>query len=246
MIRQFLVVAIVSLLALPAAIAEPATAEPATGWRTLFNGEDLTGWSGDPKLWSVREGVIRGETTPDAQANGNTFLIAEDLLLENFELELSFRCSATNNSGIQYRSRHITEGNPKNAWVVRGYQHEIRNENKFPNVSGFIYDEGGKRGWICLVGERAVWTDKGKEVTGQLIDEAGFGKLFRLDDWNDVRIVAEGNLLRHFMNGTPILDFTDDDTHVLREGILALQLHAGAPMWAEYRGIRVRGLPAAE
>ena len=130
--------------------------------------------------------------------------------------------------------------------MVRGYQHEIRNENKFPNVSGFIYDEGGKRGWICLVGERAVWTDKGKEVTGQLIDEAGFGKLFRLDDWNDVRIVAEGNRLRHFMNGTPILDFTDDDTHVLREGILALQLHAGAPMWAEYRGIRVRGLPAAE
>ena len=246
MIRQILVAAVVSLLALPAATAEPATAEPATGWRTLFNGKDLTGWSGDPKLWSVREGVIRGETTPDAQANVNTFLIAEDLLLENFELELSFRCSATNNSGIQYRSKHITEGNPKNAWVVRGYQHEIRNENKFPNVSGFIYDEGGKRGWICLVGERAVLTDKGKQVTGQLIDEAGFAKLFRLDDWNDVRIVAEGNRLQHFMNGTLILDFTDDDTHVLLEGILALQLHAGAPMWAEYRGIRVRGLPAPE
>ena len=246
MIRQILVAAVVSLLALPAATAEPATAEPATGWRTLFNGKDLTGWSGDPKLWSVREGVIRGETTPDAQANVNTFLIAEDLLLENFELELSFRCSATNNSGIQYRSKHITEGNPKNAWVVRGYQHEIRNENKFPNVSGFIYDEGGKRGWICLVGERAVLTDKGKLVTGQLIDEAGFAKLFRLDDWNDVRIVAEGNRLQHFMNGTLILDFTDDDTHVLLEGILALQLHAGAPMWAEYRGIRVRGLPAPE
>ena len=245
MIRQILV-AVASLLALPAAIAEPETAEPATGWRTLFNGKDLTGWSGDPKLWSVREGVIRGETTPDARANGNTFLIAEDLLLENFELELSFRCSATNNSGIQYRSKHITVGNPKNAWVVRGYQHEIRNENKFPNVSGFIYDEGGKRGWICLVGERAVLTDKGKQVTGQLIDEAGFAKLFRLDDWNDVRIVAEGNRLQHFMNGTLILDFTDDDTHVLLEGILALQLHAGAPMWAEYRGIRVRGLPAPE
>ena len=245
MIRQILV-AVASLLALPAAIAEPETAEPATGWRTLFNGKDLTGWSGDPKLWSVREGVIRGETTPDARANGNTFLIAEDLLLENFELELSFRCSATNNSGIQYRSKHITVGNPKNAWVVRGYQHEIRNENKFPNVSGFIYDEGGKRGRICPVGERAVWADKGKLVTGQLIDEAGFAELFRLDDWNDVRIVAEGNRLRHFMNGTLILDFTDDDTHVLREGILALQLHAGAPMWAEYRGIRVRRRPAAE
>ena len=140
----------------------------------------------------------------------------------------------------------MLEGNPRNRWVVRGYQHEIRNERKLPNVSGFIYDEGGKRGRICLVGERAEWTPEGKRVTGQLVDQAAFEKLFRLDDWNDVRIVAQGNRLRHFMNGTLILDFTDDDAHALREGILALQLHAGAPMWAEYRGIRVRPLPAAK
>ena len=224
--------------------AEPAVAEPATGWRTLFNGADLDGWDGDPKLWSVRDGVIHGETTPEQKANGNTFLIAQDLLLEDFELELSFRCNATNNSGIQYRSKHITEGTPKNPWVVRGYQHEIRNENNLPNVSGFIYDEGGKRGRICAVGERAEWTDAGKVVTGELIDQAGFEKLFRLDDWNDVRIVAEGNRLRHFLNGTLILDFTDDYALARRTGILALQLHAGAPMWAEYRAIRVRPLPA--
>ena len=230
------------------AAAEPAVAEaPASvGWRTLFNGKDLSGWNGDPKLWSVRDGVIHGETTPEHKANGNTFLIAQDLLLEDFELELSFRCNATNNSGIQYRSKHITEGNPKNAWVVRGYQHEIRNERKLPNVAGFIYDEGGGRARICNVGEKAEWTAAGKQVTGQLIDAAGFEKLFRLDDWNDVRIVAEGNHIRHYLNGTQILDFTDDDAHVLRQGILALQLHAGAPMWAEYRGIRVRPLPAAK
>jgi hypothetical protein len=224
--------------------AEPAVAEPAAAWRTLFNGTDLDGWDGDPRLWSVRDGVIHGETTPELKANGNTFLIAQDLLLEDFELELSFRCNATNNSGIQYRSRHITEGKPRNPWVVRGYQHEIRNENTFPNVSGFIYDEGGKRRRICAVGEQAEWTEAGKVVTGQLIDQAGFKKLFRLDDWNDVRIVAEGNRLRHYLNGTLILDFTDDDARVLRQGILALQLHAGAPMWVEYRDIRLRPLAA--
>jgi hypothetical protein len=227
-----------------AVAAEPAVAEPATGWRTLFNGADLDGWDGDPRLWSVRDGVIHGETTPEQKADGNTFLIAQDLVLEDFELELSFRCNATNNSGIQYRSKHITEGKPKNPWVIRGYQHEIRNENKLPNVSGFIYDEGGKRRRICQVGEQAEWTEAGKRVTGQLIDQAGFKKLFRLDDWNDVRIVAEGNRLRHYLNGTLILDFTDDDAHASRQGLLALQLHAGAPMWAEYREIRVRPLPA--
>ena len=240
------------LLAIGCVSARPATAQPgvadppATGWRVLFNGKDLSGWSGDPKLWSVRDGVIHGETTPENKADGNTFLIAEDLLLEDFELELSFRCNATNNSGIQYRSKHITEGKPRNPWVVRGYQHEIRNEVKLPNVAGFIYDEGGKRGRICNVGEKVEWTSKGKQVTGQLLDAADFQKLFRLDDWNDVRIVAEGNRIRHYLNGTQIIDFTDDDTNALRSGILALQLHAGAPMWAEYRGIRVRSLPTAK
>jgi len=248
MIRRLLAVALLAapLVVAPAAHAQTAVADPAAAaaWRTLFNGADLEGWDGDPALWSVRDGVIHGETTPERKANGNTFLIAQDLFLTDFELELSFRCSASNNSGIQYRSRHITEGNPRNRWVVRGYQHEIRNERKLPNVSGFIYDEGGKRGRICLVGERAEWTPEGKRVTGQLVDQAAFEKLFRLDDWNDVRIVAQGNRLRHFMNGTLILDFTDDDAHALREGILALQLHAGAPMWVEFRGIRVRPLTA--
>ncbi len=214
------------------------------GWRVLFNGTDLTGWDGDPEMWSVRDGVIHGETTKERKANGNTFLIAKDLVLDDFELELSFRCTASNNSGIQYRSKHITEGNPRNPWVVRGYQHELRNEKKLPNVAGFIYDEGGKRGRVCAAGEQAEWTEAGKKVTGKLIDQEGFEKLFRLDDWNDVKIVANGNNLKHFMNGTLILDFTDDDAHALRDGVLAFQLHAGAPMWAEFRDIRVRSLPA--
>ncbi len=231
-------------LATPLHAAEPAVAEPAAGWRMLFNDTDLEGWDGDPAMWTVKNGVIHGETTPEVVANGNTFLIARDLVLEDFELLLGFRCSATNNSGIQYRSRHITEGNPKNPWVVRGYQHELRNEKTPPNVSGFIYDEGGKRGRICLVGEQAEWTAEGKKVTGELIDAAAFEKLFRLDDWNNVRILAEGNRIRHYLNETLILDFTDDDAHALRKGILALQLHAGKPMWVEFRDIKLRELPA--
>jgi hypothetical protein len=232
------------LLSTASLAAEPALAEPAAGWRTLFDGTDLDGWDGDPAMWSVKEGVIHGETTPEIVTNGNTFLIARDLVLKDFELVLEFRCSSTNNSGIQYRSRHITEGTPKNPWVVRGYQHELRNEKKPPNVTGFIYDEGGKRGRICLVGEQAEWTAEGKKVTGDLIDAASFETLFRLDDWNDVRILAEGNRIRHYLNDTLILDFTDDDAHAIREGILALQLHAGKPMWVEFRGIKLRAIPA--
>jgi len=206
----------------------------------LFQGENLDGWEGDPRLWSVRDGVIHGETTAENRATGNTFLIWKDKQIADFELRLSFRCNATNNSGIQYRSKHITEGNPPNPWVVRGYQHEVRNELKFPNVSGFIYDEGGKRGRLCLAGEKAVWTKDGSQFLETLITEAEFQQLFRLDDWNDVVIIAEANTITHYLNGRKILEFTDEDTdRQLLQGAIALQLHAGAPMWAEFKNIRL-------
>jgi hypothetical protein len=210
--------------------------------KPIFNGKDLTGWDGDPRLWSVRDGVIHGETTAENVAKGNTFIIWKEGRTKNFELRLSFRCNDSNNSGIQYRSRHITDAGISNPWVVRGYQHEIRNEHKFPNIAGFIYDEGGKRGRLTGVGEKVVWNAEGKPtVTSTGVDEAAFQKLFKLDDWNDVVIIAEGNHIRHYLNGTQIVDFTDNDPKLaLLDGILALQLHAGKPMWVEYKNIRFR------
>ena len=243
MIRMMTLVAAASL-ALHAVGAETPQTAPAESadMKSLFNGKDLAGWDGDPRLWSVKGGAIHGETSPSTAAKGNTFLIWKDGVTKDFELRLSFRCSVTNNSGIQYRSKHITEGKVSNNWVVRGYQHEIRNEAGMPNVAGFIYDEGGKRGRVCLAGEKAVWgADGKKQVLESLIDAPGFKSLFKLDQWNDVVIIAKGNHIQHYLNGRLILDFTDADPKLaLLEGVLALQLHAGKPMWAEYKDIRIK------
>ena len=239
------VILLMTLVIPSVAFAEGTAAPPESpGMTSLFDGKSLAGWDGDPRLWKVKDGVIRGETTAENPAKGNTFIIWKGGTTKDFELRLSFRCNAANNSGIQYRSKHIAEGNPSNKWVVRGYQHEIRNENKLPNVSGFIYDEGGKRGRICLVGEQVAWEKEGKKVVkSDLIDQAGFEKLFKLDDWNDAVIIAKGNHIQHYLNGTLIIDFTDNDPALaLSEGILALQLHAGKPMWVEFKNIRIREL----
>ena len=224
---------------LPPVAAPP---EPA-GMKALCNGKDLTGWDGDPRLWSVKDGALRGQTTPEVPAKGNTFLILKDQNFADFELRFTFRCNADNNSGVQYRSQHITDGKTANAWVVRGYQHEIRDENKLPNVAGFVYDEGGKRGRIILAGEKGTYENGKKTVTGIFVDQAGFEKLFKLDDWNDVVIIAKGNHIQHFLNGKQILDFTDNDLQLaLKDGIIALQLHAGKPMWTEFKNIRIKEL----
>lgn len=209
---------------------------------TIFNGKDLRGWDGDDRLWSVKDGVIHGETTADNKADGNTFLIWKGGRTRDFELRLSFRCNATNNSGIQYRSTRITE-NTRNNWVVQGYQHEIRNEHILPSVAGFIYDEGGLaggRGRTCLVGEKAIWDKNGKKIQETLVTADEFKKLFKLDTWNDVIIRAKGNHIQHYMNGKLIVDFVDGHPKALYDGILALQLHAGAPMWVEFKNIRIK------
>lgn len=213
--------------------------------KPIFNGTDLEGWDGDPRLWSIRDGVIHGETTPEQSTKGNTFLIYQGSEVADFELRLSFRCNATNNSGIQYRSQRVTEGpRAKNDWVLKGYQHEIRNEVDFPNVPSFIYDEGGKRKRLVNAGEQVVYTEEGKQVVrDDLISQDEFKSLMRLDDWNDVVIIAKGNHIQHFLNGRLIIDFTDEHpTLALSEGVLALQLHAGKPMFAEFKDIRLREL----
>jgi hypothetical protein len=245
MIRTFLWLMLLALSGKVSAAdaARTAPAEP-SGMQSLFNGKDLSGWDGDPRLWSVKDGVLKGETTAENPAMGNTFVIWKGGTVKDFDLRLSFRMNASNNSGIQYRSRHITDAGARNKWVVRGYQHELRNEVKLPTVSGFIYDEGGKRGRMCLVGEQATWEPDGKKVIRtDLIDQEGFEKLFKLDDWNDVVIVGQGNHIQHYLNGRLIVDFTDKEPQLaLKEGIVALQLHAGKPMWVEFKNIRLKEL----
>jgi hypothetical protein len=246
MLRKLLIAAALLLTLTVWAADDSSNTVPteASDMVALFNGKDLAGWSGDPRLWSVKDGVIHGETTAENPAMGNTFVIWQGGTPKDFDLRLSFRCNDTNNSGIQYRSKHITDGKVKNKWVVRGYQHEIRNEVKLPTVSGFIYDEGGKRGRMCLVGEKATWDAGGKKIeSSSLIDQAGFEKLFKLGDWNDVAIICRGHNIKHYLNGRLIVDCTDNDPNLSRtEGVIALQLHAGKPMWAEYKNIRLKEL----
>src|SRR6516165_7480879 len=85
------------------------------GFKSLFNGKDLSGWDGNPKFWSVKDGAITGQTTDSNKTDGNTFLIWRDGTVDDFELRLSYKIVG-GNSGIQYRSKD------KGNWVVGGYQ----------------------------------------------------------------------------------------------------------------------------
>src|SRR2546423_13199823 len=93
------------------------------GAYVLFNGKDLSGWEGDPKFWSVKDGCITGSTRENKTA-GNTFLIWRGGTVKGFELRAMWRLEH-HNSGIPYRSKGIGH------FVVGGYQADMDGDNNF-------------------------------------------------------------------------------------------------------------------
>src|SRR5688500_4057057 len=73
------------------------------GFKSLFNGKDLTGWEGRPEHCSVKDEALTGISTKEHPAEGNNFLIWRGGPVDDFELRFSYRIIG-GNSGIQYRS----------------------------------------------------------------------------------------------------------------------------------------------
>ena len=87
----------------------PMLANPETA-ATFFNGRDLTGWQGDPSLWSVENGEIVGKTKGLAK---NEFL-RSDLAAGDFHLSVQIKLVKNEgNSGIQFRSVTLPDGEMK-------------------------------------------------------------------------------------------------------------------------------------
>src|SRR5438046_9772619 len=61
-----------------------AIARPASEWKELFNGKDLTGWTTNNPAWKVENGAIVG-----GQGNGRGSLLSNSRY-KDFELELDF------------------------------------------------------------------------------------------------------------------------------------------------------------
>jgi hypothetical protein len=206
-----------------------------TDFKPIFNGRDLTSWDGDPRFWSVQDGVLRGETTLANLPKGNTFLIWRGGVLKDFELRLKFRIR-NGNSGVQYRSKDLGK------WVVSGYQAEI--ENKQGKV-GFLYHEKGRK-YLANVGEKVVIGEDGKpKVVGELAKKEDLiaKGYYKEKEWNEYRIIGRGNRLEHWLNGfQTILCLDNDPAGRAIEGVLALQIHAGPPMLVEFKDIALKTL----
>ncbi len=213
--------------------------------KEIFNGKDLTGWEGNKDLWSVKDGTITGITPPDPAnpAKGilkhNTFLVWKGGTVADFELTFQYRIEK-GNSGVQYRSKELTPG--EFGPIISGYQADFEAGETY---SGILYEERG-RGILAKRGEKTVikpGADGKKpvvEVTGTVGESAAIQASIKKEDWNEYRIVAKANHVQHFINGQQTVDVTDEDAaNAPKEGLLALQIHAGPPMVVQFKNFKL-------
>jgi putative membrane-bound dehydrogenase-like protein len=182
-----------------------ATADTA---KEFFNGKDLSGWVGDPKLWRVENGEIVGKSPG---RNKNDFLRSE-LAAADFRLSLKVKLLPNKeNSGIQFRSEALADGEMRGpqADVGEGWWGKLYEES----ARGLLWDRSGenhvkKDDWnsyeILAVGSRVrTW------INGQLCV-----------DLDDPRIARRGIFGLQIHAGGPMeVRFKDLRLEVLAPGI---------------------------
>lgn len=206
---------------LAALLAVPALAD-ADDYVSIFNGEDLSGWTqrNGTATYTVEEGAIVGETT---KGSPNSFLCSDK---EYGDFDLMFEVKLDDNglnSGVQIRSQ--TKDGPKGR--VNGPQVEIEATGSNGAESGYLYGEAAG-GWMTPDAERKPH------------------KHFKDGEWNQYRVVAEGPNIKVWINGEQISDLTDDakfESHP--SGFIGLQVHGvkGDPKWkVRWRDIKIKEL----
>ncbi|MCX6926638.1 MAG: DUF1080 domain-containing protein [Verrucomicrobia bacterium] len=231
-------------LSSPAAEVEP-------GFTSMFNGKDLTGWEGLPGAWSVVDGAITAESTPEKPCKQAHYIMWRGGKPGDFELRTDFRLQgAGGNSGIQFRSREVPN------WDTSGYQADMENSDQW---FGCLFEH--TRGGIAMRGEKVLIDKEGKktispvavpEKVQKLMDGNGVAgaklslnaallKQVKMGEWNTYTIIAHGPDITLKINDVVMSQVTDHQSGIAaKDGIIALQMHPGPPMKVQFKDIRIK------
>ena len=198
--------------------------QKAQGWKNLFDGQTLKGWSvkSGTASYKVDDGSILGTTTPGSP---NTFLVTDQTF---GDFELTFEVKLENNelnSGVQIRSKLKGE---QHGGRVYGPQVEIQ---RSPGQSGFIYGEAAG-GWQSP-------EPKSKDPKVNRHDH------FKNGQWNQYRVRAVGRKIQTWINGQAVADLTYDEKlyNDNPEGVIGLQVHGvgnKGPFSVRWKNIYIR------
>lgn len=204
------------------------------GFIQIFDGKTFTGWDGDTSVWHIDSSSFIGEVTAAKQLKTNSFLMYTGAKPGDFEFKAEYRISPEGNSGVNYRSEELKDIR----YALKGYQADIDGANHY---TGQNYEERG-RGFLAMRGQKAVLEANAKPIIKDSVGNSDSLKThIKINDWNEVHIVAKGNHMQHFINNILMSETTDNDsTNRKFNGVLGLQVHVMPTMKVEYRNIRLK------
>jgi len=204
--------------------------------QALFNGKDLSGWSGDFNWWKAEDGMLTAESTTDRPCEKSNYLTWTGGQPADFQFDCDFKLSDEGNSGIQIRS----ETRPD--FDTYGYQADMTGNG---DLIGYVYHH--KHKLVAQRGEKVILTAEGTRTATRFADEETLLKHFKKGEWNHYRIVCNGQVITLFLNGVLMCEITDlSETGRKRQGIIALQMHRGPPMKVQFKNITLKHITPDE
>jgi len=190
---KFVVAIVLFLASSPIASGAEPSAVP-EGFKSIFNGTDLSNWDGNPRYWSVKEGCMTGVT--DGSLKHNRFIVWKGGELRNFELRVKVKVTKGGNSGLNYRSKARPDLGDE---VVTGYQCDVVPDRA--DYDGMLYEERGRR-ILAHTGEKVIIDEQGQPwVVGEFPL-----KEFKPDEWHEYRVLATGNHQQHWIDSHPTVE----------------------------------------
>lgn len=202
--------------------------EKKEGWQLLFNGTNLDGWKTfqgkEIKGWKIIDGVLNNSGV-GSDHGGDIVTVKK---FENFELAMEWKVASKSNSGIFYR---VNE-----------------------KVGKAIYESAPEYQLIDDKGWPTRLLDSQYSGANYSMHAPINAKVKPLDEWNQTRIVVEGDHVEHYLNGVKVVEyhFWDADWKARKElgkwknfayygmakkGQIGLQDHGGL---AQFRNIKIR------
>lgn len=226
--------------------APEAAVEADDNWVDLFDGKTFTGWrilgsdSVFTAFWKIEDGMIkkidRGKVPvrPDGQPQQGGDLMT-DSTFENFELSWEWRLFEGGNSGLKYNVSEEMSTAQSSQHAALGFEYQLLDDSA------------------------EEWKDlKPEQFTGALYDllPPHNVKLKPLGDFNESRIIVNGNEVEHWLNGEKVVAYSLDSPELetayqkskfakiphfkeKRKGHIVLQDHI-TEAW--FKNIRIRKL----
>ena len=221
---------------LPAVLAAQSPAaltaeEKAEGWQLLFDGQSAEGWRGYKKpdmsglRWVVQDGCIGLPSADGADTRGHRDIISASTY-DEFDLRWEWKVQSGSNSGVKYFV--VEEGD-----AAIGHEYQIIDDSKHPDAQ------------VSPERQTASFYDV-KAATSRPTKAVG--------EWNQSRVLVQGNHVEHWLNGTKVLEYELGSAEMKaavqdskfkdhpgfgtkKKGHILLQDHGDAVC---YRGIRIK------